>query len=398
MDQTEKTRNLRVISVTTLLSGLCNSMVQAVWQPFVLSLGAPMSTLGMLESLGGWRGVVTSLLYPVGGWLSDRVGRKPIIMLAGLAGLIAVALYVLAAITGNWLWLLPGVILLGVAFAANPARNSLVAESAQADRRGMAYSILMVSWIAPGILAPSLGGYIADRWDFTPVFLLRLVLESIRLALIVWFLKETLGQTSRVTLHGLKNVLARIFVPPKGLRGFYWALTVDSFVWGTGLALLFGMLSETYGFTTLQLGLMSSALSLVATLSQIPVGRLIDRYGSKRFLVLSEIIGLIVTGGWLFSRSFIAFAALYAFFGLSVSTWVPAQMALLANSVTESERGESMGRLEAFRGVLGFPAPYLAGLLYDHFGFRAPILANFIGVFFALGAVVILVRDPEVRR
>jgi hypothetical protein len=48
-----RSQNLRVIAVTSFLTGLFSSMTQAVWQPFVLSLGAPMSTLGSLESLGG---------------------------------------------------------------------------------------------------------------------------------------------------------------------------------------------------------------------------------------------------------------------------------------------------------------------------------------------------------
>jgi MFS family permease len=183
-------------------------------------------------------------------------------------------------------------------------------------------------------------------------------------------------------------------VPPRELRGFYWAMAVDIFVWGLGGSLLFGMLSETYGFTTFQLGVMSGLLSLVWATSQLPIGRLIDRYGSKPFMVLSEAIGIIVVAGWLFSTSFVAFAALYALFGLVAATWAPALRALLANSVPTEQLGEAMGRLSAFRGLIGFPAPYLGGLLYDRFGFQAPILANLVGVAIALVAVVVAVKEP----
>jgi FSR family fosmidomycin resistance protein-like MFS transporter len=162
-------------------------------------------------------------------------------------------------------------------------------------------------------------------------------------------------------------------VPPRELRGFYWAMAVDIFVWGLGGALLFGMLSETYGFTTFQLGVMSGLLSLVWALSQLPVGRLIDRHGCKPFLALSEAIGVIVVVGWLFSTRFVAFAALHGLFGLVAATWAPALRALLANSIPAEQLGEEMGRLSAFRGLIGFPAPYLGGLLYDHFGFQTPI-------------------------
>ncbi|MFB0534139.1 MAG: MFS transporter [Anaerolineae bacterium] len=396
MEKAEASRNLRVVASTSFLAGLSYSMTQAVWQPFVLSLGAPMSTLGLLESLGGRRGVVTALIQPVSGWLSDHLGRKPLIALGSLTGLMAVSLCVLAAITGDWRWLLPGVILLGVALASRPAEGSLVAESVQASRRGTAYSILWAFWIAPGVFAPALGGFIADRWSFTPAFLLRIGLEALRLLLILWLLQETLNRVNgRVSLSELKAVLVRMVVPPRELRGFYWAMAVDIFVWGLGAALLFGMLSETYGFTTFQLGVMSGLLSFVWALSQLPIGRWIDRYGCKPFLALSEAIGILVVGGWLFSTGFPAFAALHACFGLMAATWAPAQQALLANSVPENQRGEAMGGLSAFRGLIGFPAPYLGGLLYDRFGFQAPILANLVGVVLALVIILLAVKEPS---
>ncbi len=388
--------NLRVIATTSFLAGLFSTMTRAVWQPFVLSLGAPMSTLGFLESLGGRRGIVTALLQPIGGWLSDRLGRKPLVALGSLLGLLVMVFYVLAAIIGDWRWLLPGVILLGVTLASSPAESSLLAESAQAGRRGAAYSLQMASWIVPGVFAPALGGFIADRWGFAPVFLVRFALEALRLLLILWLLQETLSRVNGgISLVELKGVLARMVVPPRELRGFYWAMAVDIFVWGLGGSLLFGMLSETYGFTTLQLGVMSGALSLSWAISQLPIGRLIDRYGSKPFLALSEAIGIIVVGGWLFSTSFVAFAALYALFGLVAATWAPALRALLADSVPTKQLGEAMGRLSAFRGLIGFPAPYIGGLLYDRFGFQAPILANLVGVAIALVAVVVAVKEPS---
>jgi MFS family permease len=392
-------KNLRGIATTAFLAGLFSAMTRAVWQPFVLSLGAPMSTLGLLESLGGWGGVSTTLLQPIGGWLSDRQGRKPLLALGSVLGLLAMVFCVLAAIIGDWRWLLPGVIFMGATFASRPAESSLVAESVPASRRGTAYGLLMACWTAPGIFAPTLGGFIADRWGFPPVFLARLVLEGLRFLVILWLLEETLARvTGHVPLSELKGVLGRMVVPPWELGGFYWATAVDTFAWGLGSTLLFGMLSETYGFTPFQLGIMSSLSSLVWALTQLPVGRWVDRHDSKPLLILSEVMGLFVVSGWLLSTSPVAFTALYALYGLVASTWVPSQMALLANSISEKQRGEAMGRVNAFRGLIGFPAPYIGGLLYDRFGFRAPILANLVGVAIALAAIIFAVKEPPAGR
>ena len=230
IEQGRTSQNLQVIAITSFLTGLFSSMTRAVWQPFVLSLGAPMSTLGFLESVGGRRGLVTALIQPIGGWVSDRLGRKPLFALGSLLGLLVMVFYVLAAVMGDWRWLLPGVILLGATLVSTPAGSALVAESARAGQRGMAYSLQMASWIVPGVFAPALGGFIADRWGFTPVFLTRFGLEAVRLLLILWLLQETLSRAKRgISLGELKGVMARMVVPPRELRGFYWAMAVDIF-------------------------------------------------------------------------------------------------------------------------------------------------------------------------
>jgi MFS family permease len=396
MEKPEASGNLRIAAFNAMLSGFSSSMMRAVGQPFVLSLGAPMSTLGLLESLGGFRGILTGPIQYFGGWLCDRLGRRPFMALGNLAALLAVCLYMLAAVSGDWRWLLPAVILAGAALISDPAQQSLIAESTPIDQRGMAFSIVMAAGIAPGIFAPSIGGYVADRWGFLPVFLLQFTLYALGLFLIVRYLSETLRPADDGVAWGeLKGALVKMAVPPAGLRGLYVALAVDSFTWGLGSALLFGMLNESYGFTTFQLGIMSSLLSITWALSQLPIGKLIDRIGSKPLMVISELMSIPIIVGWLFSTAFVAFALMHACFGVIAAAWVPAQNALLANSVPEYQRGEAMGRMAAFRGLVGFPAPLLGGLLYDHFGFQAPLLANLAGVVLSTILLIITVKEPR---
>jgi len=388
-------RNLRIAALNAALTGLCFRVVNAVWQPFVLSLGAPMSTLGLLESLGGFRGILTAVLQYVSGWLSDRLGRKLFIALGGLAGLLAAVLFIVAALTADWRWLLPGVVLAGAAYVAEPAQQSLVAESAPPSKRGSAYSMVMLAWIIPGIFAPTVGGFIADRWGYVPVFVIQCLFYGLGLFLVIRYLRETLRAVSRhVDRSELGAALLKMFVPPKKLRGLYWAMGIDSFVYGLGFALLYGMLSETYGFTIFQLGIMSSMVSLTWALTQLPIGKLIDRYGSKPLMVISELMSILVIAGWLVFDTFPAFVLLFALFGVTAATWVPAQTAIVANSVPEGQRGEAMGRMAAFKGLIGFPAPFIGGLLYDRFGFQAPILANLVGVILATILIILFVHEP----
>jgi MFS family permease len=372
--------------------------MRAVMQPFVLSLGAPMSTLGLLESLGGMRGILTSPLQYYSGWLSDRLGRKPFMILANVSGVLGVSLFVVAALTGDWLWLVPGVVLTGATLLADPVDQSMVAESSLISRRGTAYSLLVMSWTAPGVFAPALGGWLAVRWGFVPVFALQALLYTLGLLLVLRFLRETIVPSgARYTWGEFKAATVRMLLPPRDLRGYYWTMAVDSFAFGLGLSLLFGMLTQTYGFTTFQLGIMSSLMALAWTLSQWPAGKLIDRFGSKPVMLLSLVGSAPILLGFAFVSRFPAFAVLYACLGVMGATWVPAQMAMLANRTSENELGEAMGRLAAFLGLISFPAPFIGGLLYDAFGFQAPLLAGLAGVAIETVMLVTLVDEPQRR-
>lgn len=391
----ETGRNLKAVTAKTFLNGLASSMMRAVMQPFVLSLGAPMSTLGFLESLGGMHGLLPSTLQYYSGWLSDRLGRKPFLILANASGVLGICLLIVAALTGNWLWLVPGVTLVWATMTGDPVDRSVVAESSPVSRRGAAFSMLVMAYSAPGIVAPALGGWLAGRSGFIPVFVLQALLYATGLLLVLRFLRETVvAAGERLTWDKLKTATRRLIVPPQGLRGFYATMAVDSFSWGLTLSILFGMLTQTFGFTTFQLGLMSSLMALTWTLSQWPVGRLIDRFGSKPLMLVSMASGVPIILGFVFASSFPAFAAIYAAVGVMAATWMPAQMAILANSTSEQQVGEAMGRLAAFQGLFGFPAPFIAGLLYERYGYQAPLLAGLVCVLITLVLLAVLVKEP----
>lgn len=389
-------RNLRTVASKTLLTGLAWSMMRAIMQPFVLSLGAPMSTLGLLEGLGGMRGILTSLLQYYCGWLSDHLGRRPFVILGNLAGLLGITFFIIAALTGDWVWLLPGTVLNGAAMLADPVDQSIVAESSPTSRRAAAYSLLVVAWAAPGILGPTVGGWLVVRWRYIPAFALQALLYALALALVWRFLRETIVPSGQpITRREIVTATVRMVKPIRGLRGYYWTMAVDSFAWALGLSLLFGMLTETYGSTTFQLGIMSSSMALTWTLAQWPAGRLIDYFGCKPMMLLALTGSLPIILGLMSVSSFPAIAGIYTCIGFMVAIWAPAQMAMLANSTAKHDMGEALGRLAAFRGLIAFPAPFIGGLLYDTFGFRIPLLASFVFTVLEIVMLAVLVKEPQ---
>jgi len=387
--------NLFILAATQFLRGAHNSIYGVIWQPFVLSLGASMPTLGVLSSIGGMGGIVTTLVQPLGGWFADRLGYKPFIIASSLALLGGYALFALAGALNLWLLLLLGIVFFGASALANPARNSMTAESVRAERHGSAFSLIIVAGMVPCIVAPTLGGWIADRFGYVIVYPLLFALEAIALLLVWRYLRETrASNASGITAREAVRALVRSFVPPKGLTGFFCANALDSFSWAMGWGLLYGMATETFHFSAEQLGILSSVMSLAWAVMQMPIGRYIDRRSTKAVMVFSELIGAPLMLIWLTQSQFEVFAAAQILFALTAATWVPVVNTYLTRRVSAAERAEAFGRLNAFRGIVAFPAPTIGGLLYAWGGMRAPLVANLIGIFVVTTVLVLFVHEP----
>ena len=389
---------MQVLTSRSLLYGLRENMLRAVWQPFVLSLGASVPLLGFLESLGGFWGFVPTAMLPLGGWVSDRRGRKPLMLVGSVLGLTGLLVMVIAAWSRQWLWLLPGVVLVGASAIARPAADSVTAESTDPATRGRAYGLTSTFYAAAGIFAPTLGGWLAERFGFLSVMVLGAAIELAILAVTAVVLRETLRPESRSHLvwSQFATMLRHTFAPPARLRNFYVIMTVDAVAFGTAISIFPGLLSKAFGFTPLQIGLLSSASSLTWATTQWFVGHQVDKRGTVPFMLASEILAVLVMIGYLLARSFTAFLLLQAAWGLTLSTWMPAFMSWIANSVTEKERAEEIGRLGAFRGLISFPAPYAGGLLFEAFGFAGPIVANIAGAMIVIVMMLTSLHEPQV--
>ena len=387
--------NLSVLGATAFLRGAHTSAYNVIWQPFVLSLGASMPTLGLLNSLGGLNGIVTTLVQPLGGWLADRRGRKPLIIAASVTTISAYALFWLTGALNIWLFLLLGVMALGASWLSFPARNSMTAESVKA-RHGSAFSAILVAGMVPGVVVPALAGLMADHLGYISVFPVAVALEAIGLWLVWRYMRETrVSDRNGIHWRETVRVMARSIVPPAGLAGFFCAVGADAFFWGIGWGLLYGMLTETYHFSAADLGVMSSVMSLAWALMQMPVGRYIDRSNIKGLMILSEALGVPLMIVWMTQARFEIFAAAQIIFAATAATWSPTISTFLTRQVSAEERAEAFGRLYMFRGLVAFPAPTIGGFLYAWGGMTAPLTANLIGILVVIAIVTFFVHEPK---
>ena len=382
--------NLGALFARALLVGLRYNTLFVVLQPFVLSRGGSVALLGLLETVGGYRGLVPTLVQPAAGWLADQVGRKRVALAASVVTVASMLLFAVAGGVGAVALLLPAAVLVGLNAVGRPALDALVVESVVPERVGRAYSLISFGWAVAGVIASLGAGLLAERAGYVPVFVLTAALETVGTLLLAFGVRETLTQRRRALLEPrvVRELTLGWILPPARLRAFYLAVVIDSFAYGVGSLLLFGFLADRFGYTPFQFGVMATAFSISWMLMQLPAGRWTDRGRAKDLLVIGEGLDALVVGTWLLSQDFGVLIVTMAVLGVVAALWTPALVAWIAERVPEGQRAQEMGRLSALPGLFAFPAPYLGALLYERWGFAAPIALNLAGVLVTTAVLV----------
>lgn len=366
-------RNIPAIVVNRLIDSTGWNMLEAVWQPFVLSLGASMSTLGGIASL--YTGLLAALQLFTGR-LSDAYGRRTIMIASYVISLASIVGALLAV---SWVLLIPVVVLFAVADALlEPAIVPLVAESVEEGRRGTAFSLFALTWFLPGFYAPVAAGFLAERSGFHSVIVFLLVTEATSFLLFVAYVRETLMVRVKIALSKLLSSMSSVLKPRRDLLGLYSAVISHRFSYTLLEGIIYAMLLDARGFTVFEIGVLANVFSAAASISLIPVGRLLDRLGSRRGLVLAQCSWLLALAGYLASGSIVLFVASQAARGLAAALWEPSLNSYVSAAVNDSDRGRVFGNINGLRGLITFPAPLIGALLYEKLGYASPIAASFI--------------------
>lgn len=361
--------NIKLMIAQTILGMVGFGALYAVWQPYVLSTGLTVVDIGLIQSI---LNLSTTLGLLTWGNLSDRIGRKPVIIIShSLRALCATALIV----SPNLTWLLIFAFLAG--FSAlfqigNPARNALIIESVPFEKRASAYSVLMASSQITSMITASAGGYVALEFGYMPIFWVAFLGEAAGVVGLFLWLKETY-EPKALEDKELKQLIVETFIPEKKMIDMYAIIILIGLGYGIGYSIFFGTLVANYGLTSFEIGLLYTAFNLSWGLSSIPLGKLADRVGRRNMLFGSWFFSVLTVSGFLLFHSFPAFLLFNVTSGLDASCWVPSWMSLVSERVEPHERSRVLGKLDAYNRLMSIPTPYIAGLLYTNYGFTAPL-------------------------
>ena len=335
---------------------------------------------------------------PLLGVLSDRFGRRPIILLSNLGlGLD----YIVMAMAPTLSWLFLGRIISGITTSSIPTAMAYIADVTPKEKRAGAFGLIGVAFGVGFTFGPAIGGLAGDvnpRLAFW-------IAAALSLANWLWgyfFVPESLAKNQRKEFQLRRaNPVGSL----KLLRSHHelWRLTTIQFlaylahnvfsVWALYAIYRYAWSQGMIGISLMIVGIVTAVVSGGLT------GRMVKRFGEKRTLYIGQffgssgmlVAGLAKTGAWLLASIPI------------ISLWnisMPAAQSMMTHRVSEREQGELQGALQSMRSITFIIGPWLFLRIFGWFidpkrGIHLPGAPYYLAAAFLFTAMLMSTRIQQ---
>jgi len=354
------------------------------------SLGVSKSAIGLIEGVAE---STASILKVFSGYLSDRIGNRKWLMVAGYGLSTLTRPIVALATTWHNVFTFRFFDRFGKGIRGAP-RDALIAESTEKEFLGRAFSFHRSLDTMGAVVGPALAffflGILSN--DYRMVFWLSIIPGAIAVLLIIFFIRET------------KKPPAELSERPKlTLKHFDWrfkffVLIAAIFALGNSSDVFLILRAEQKGIPAIMIPVVYLLFNLVYSLSAIPAGIAADRFGKKRVILTGFVLFALLYYGFAVAADATAIWILFGFYGVFMGLTEGIQKAFLATIIPQQFKATAFGVYNTIVGIAMLPASLIGGWLWDHvspsatFYFGA-ITASLSAILFII--FIIVIRKPH---
>lgn len=347
--------------------------------------------------IGGWMFAAFSIAQfafsPLMGNLSDRFGRRPLLLLAIFGMGVD---YLFSALAPSIFWLFVGRVIAGVCGSSYVIANAFIADVTAPEDRAKAFGLVGAAFGLGFILGPAIGGLLGELGPRVPFY----VAAGISMLNLIygWFvLPETLPpERRRAFVWGRANPFGafRIFRQYQGvlplcgvLFVYYFASAVYSAIWP-----FWGM--AKFGWSEAMVGLTLAAYGLIVALFQgFGTGPAVARFGEWRVCLAGLMIAAAVALGYGFAGSLAAVLVLAVLHGPEGFVH-PMLVAMMSKAVPDDAQGELQGGISAVMNIAMLFGTVVFSQVFGYFmqpdaAVRSPDVAFFMAAVVLGGAVLL---------
>ena len=382
MDENKKIfgleKNAFFTGLTSFFTDTSTKMVYSVMPLFLLSIGASKTTISLIEGIAE---STASLLKAISGYWSDKIGKNKPFMIIGY-GITAIItpLYALARVPIQILFF-RFFERIGKGLRAAP-RDSLISGSIKKNEAGKTFGFQKAMDNSGAIVGPLIAFLLLSIFplNYSYIFLLATIPAILGVLTIIIFIKEAKAEKKETT-----NKISLKLLPKKF---YFFLIIIFVFTLGNSAdALLLVKTSET-GIDKSYIPFVYMIFNTVSVLLAIPIGKLSDRIGREKLIILGFIVYAIVY--YFFGRfnSINVFIFLFMLYGFYSALTDGSQKAMISDIVSKDLKGTGFGIYHAVLGITLLPASLIAGLLYDKVNSNAPF---YFGSIMALIATILMI-------
>ncbi len=380
---------LGFILVTAVLDIVALGIIIPVLPVLIEEFSGSNAQAGIINGLfvALWAGM-QFIASPVIGSLSDRHGRRPVLLLSSLG---LAADYVLMALAPNLWWLAVGRIVAGITSSSFTTVFAYMADITAPKHRARAYGLIGAAFSGGFVAGPLLGGVLGD-WSPRAPFWVAAVLGGITFVYGLLVLPESLPVDRRMAFSWKRAnpfgalTLLRSHPELSGLAVVNFLVYFAHHLFSAVFVLYAGY---RFGWSAWQVGALLALVGALDMLVQgVLVGPVVKRLRDRRTMVLGLFggaVGIACMGlsptGWFFTAAMLP----NALWGLAM----PTLQSLMTQRVTESEQGQLQGANNSVASMAGVVSPLFFGWVYS-VSVGPGAWVNVPGLSFLMAALVLL--------
>lgn len=384
-------KNIFFAGMTSFFTDISTKMVYSIMPLFLLSIGASKTSISLIEGIAE---STASLFKAVSGVWSDKIRKNKPFMIIGY-GLTAIVtpMYYSVGMPIQVLYL-RFIERIGKGLRTAP-RDSLISSSINVNEAGKSFGFHKAMDNSGAIIGP-LSAFVLLYFfplNYKNIFLIATIPAVMGVLTIFFFIKEAPVSKEEVVIKITHRHLPKKY--------YFFLFIVFVFALGNSTdALLLVKTSET-GIKQAYIPFIYMIFNTVSVLIAIPAGKLSDRIGREKLIILGFIIYSIVY--FLFGvfnniSIFIFLFVLYGFYSVLTDS---SQKAMISDLVSKDLKGTGYGIYHAVLGITLLPASVIAGFLYDKVDSRAPFYFGASMAFMAALLMIIFImknKSEEKRR
>lgn len=321
--------------------------------------------------------LVQLIFNPVFGSISDRSGRKPVILICLLLSALS---YLIFSFAATFLVLMISRIVAGLGGSSIAVAQAYIADITTRENRSKGMGLIGAAFALGFVFGPLIGGYLAQfgyevigyagaGFSFIAfIFTWLLLPESLQT-------KSETKERAFLNYRSFMDVIKRPAIGVLVLLFFFTTFSMGN-IFGT-----FSLLGyKIYGLTDLKIGYLFGIMGVFSALSQTFLINLLSKFiNEMKIISLGAVLVVISLFGMPFSGSFISLAVVSAVLTLGTGLMIPTVLSLISKVTPDNEQGMVLGLNQSWAALARVFGPLWGGFSFQFLGYQWPFITG--GIF-----------------